>query len=335
MQVNERVPAPRRASRPRLSVVIPVFNEEGNLAELHARLTQAVGPITQGRYEIIFVNDGSRDRTPELLEELFAGDPHVRVLSFTRNFGHHIALTAGLDAADGERVVLMDADLQDQPEEIPVLWRKMDEGYDVVFGIRQNRKDGLFKRVTSAIFVAIMNRIIGARVSLTSGVFRMVTQRVAQQLRVLREQHRFVIGLITWLGYRETGVAVEHAARFHGETKYSLWKMIKLALNTITAFSQVPLRITSFLGLIISLASFTGAVAIIVRKVGWDIPIEGWPSLFVLTAFLGGVQLVMLGIIGEYLGRVYAETLNRPLYVLERELRHEAAVQQATASPPV
>jgi dolichol-phosphate mannosyltransferase len=317
-------------TRPALSVVIPVFNEEGNLKELHRRLSVAVSALAPS-YEILFVNDGSRDGSRAMLDELFRADPHVRVIHFSRNFGHHVALTAGLDHAKGERVVMMDADLQDQPEEIPKLWRKIDEGYDIAYAIRMHRKDGIFKRATSAMFIAAMNRLTNSQVSLTSGVFRMATRRVVENVRRLREQHRFVIGLMTWLGFREVGVEVEHAARFHGETKYSLLRMIKLALNTITAFSQVPLKIASVLGLLISGLSFLAALVIAGRKIFYDIAVLGWASTFVLIAFLGGVQLLVLGIIGEYIGRMYLESLGRPLYVVDVELEHPP---QLTASAP-
>jgi glycosyltransferase involved in cell wall biosynthesis len=303
-----------------LSVVIPVFNEHGNLADLHDRLTTAIRPLA-ACYELIFVDDGSTDGSREKLLELHEKDEAVRVLYFTRNFGHHIALTAGLDAADGDRVVIMDSDLQDPPEAIASLWTKMDEGWDVVVAVRQNRKDGFFKRSASRVFLALINRVAHSRIQLTSGVFRMMSRRVVNELRLLREEHRFVLGLISWLGFRETGVPVEHGARHRGKTTYDFWKMVTLALNTMTAFSQTPLRIASLAGLGISALSFGAGLAIVVRKVLWGIPVQGWASLFVTATFMGGMQLVMLGIIGEYIGRLYSQSLRRPLYVVDRELR--------------
>ncbi|MCA9521442.1 MAG: glycosyltransferase family 2 protein [Myxococcales bacterium] len=304
---------------PYFSAVIPVFNEEGNLPELHRRLRTAFEAIGRS-YEIIFVDDGSRDASFDVLRRLHDSDPNVRVLKFSRNFGHHLAITAGVDAARGEAVIMMDSDLQDLPEEIEKLHDKFLEGYDVVFGIRQNKRHSVFKRVTSKVFTTLINRMIRGTHSINTHIFRIVRRNVIDVLKSCREQHRFIVGLISWAGFRQIGVPVEHGARFAGETKYSLGKMIRLALNSITSFTHVPLQLATYLGTIVSGASFLFLLYIVLRKLIFDTAITGWTSLMVAILFFSGVQLFCLGLIGEYLGRTYSEAQRRPLYIVDVEL---------------
>jgi len=312
-------PLAAQSGRPTFfTVILPVFNEEHNLAELHRRLTAVFAELSQP-YALVFVDDGSTDRSLEVLEGLHQHDPCVRVLSFSRNFGHHLALTAGMDAADGEVIVLMDADLQDLPEEIPALYEKLKEGYDVVYGIRTHKKHSLFKRATSAVFFALMGRMVDGFV-INSGVFRIARRNVIDTVKQCRETDRLVVGLLSWAGFKQAGLPVRHGERFAGETKYTLGKQIRLALTTLVAFTELPLRAVTLLGLFISLVSFSFAAVVIARKCIWGLGEVGWPSLMVVILFLGGLQLLSLGILGEYTGRALTEARRRPRYVIARRL---------------
>lgn len=319
---------------PYFSVIVPVFNEEGNLDELYRRLVAVFQKIGKS-YELVFVDDGSRDNSFSILERLHAADPNVRAVKFSRNFGHHLAISAGIDAARGQAVVMMDADLQDLPEEIETLYATFEKGYDVVFGVRQNKKHSLFKRITSKAFTTLTNRMIRGEHSINTHIFRMCSRRVIDAVKACREQHRFIVGLISWVGFRQIGVPVQHGARFAGETKYSLSKMIKLALNSITSFTHVPLQLASYLGVFVSSLSFLYLVYLIIKKIAFDTAIEGWTSTMVAIVFFSGVQLLCLGILGEYLGRIYSETQARPLYVVETELtRPKTPPEQDTNGSP-
>jgi polyisoprenyl-phosphate glycosyltransferase len=307
------------AEVPFFSVVVPVFNEEGNVPELHRRLVATLEGM--GRpFEIVFVDDGSRDGSYAAIERLFQVDQRVRAVRFSRNFGHHLAITAGLDAARGEAVVLMDSDLEDRPEVIPTLFAKLEEGFDVVYGIRQGRTHSLFKRVTSRLFMAFMNRIADGGIALNTSILRIARRPVVDAVAACREQHRFILGLFSWVGFRQIGIEVEHGERFAGETKYSLLKMVKLAMNTITASSTLPLKAASFVGTVVSSLSFVYALLLLGKKLVWDTMVEGWTSTIVTGLFLGGVQLICLGILGEYVGRIYSEIQRRPLYVVAARL---------------
>jgi len=314
-------------SRCGLSAVIPVFNEEGNLRELHARLTSVLSRLGRS-YEIVFVDDGSVDGSVLLLEELQRADPHVRVLVFSRNFGHHIALTAGIDASRGDAVILMDADLQDQPEEIPKLLGKLEEGFDVVYGIRMAKKHSAFKRFTSKLFVATMRRMVQG-FDINSGIFRVARRNVIDTVKQCRETHRFLVGLMSWCGFRQTGVEVLHGARFAGATKYDLKRQFRLASNTMVSFTSIPLQFATYLGLAVALTSFVYAVVVLLRKLLFGLGIQGWPSLMFAVMFLGGVQLLCLGILGEYVGRLLTEAQKRPLYVIARTIERGDADARA------
>jgi dolichol-phosphate mannosyltransferase len=305
-------------------VVVPVYNEEGNLEELHRRLVLVLEGLGRS-FELVFVDDGSRDGSYAGLERLFARDKRVRALRFSRNFGHHLAITAGLDAARGQAVILMDSDLEDRPEAIPTLWAKLEEGYDVVYGVRRNRTHSAFKRLTSRLFVAVMNRIVDGEQELNTSIFRIARRPVVEAVRACREQHRFILGLFSWVGFRQTGIEVDHGERFAGSTKYSLSKMLRLALTTVTASSTLPLKAASFLGTLVSALSFLYAALLLGKKLLWDTMVEGWTSTIVAGLFLGGVQLICLGILGEYVGRIYGEIQRRPLYVLASKLERPDA----------
>lgn len=298
------------------SVVIPVFNEEEIIPELNRRLNDVMRTMN-GAYEVVFVDDGSTDASFEVLGALRRQFPSIKIVKLSRNFGHHIALTAGIDYARGSTVIFMDADLQDQPEEIPKLLARYHEGFDVVYGVRKKRRDAFVKRAVASLFAAAVSRMMGPSHTMTGGVFRVVSRQVVDELKRCRETSRLVIGLIDWLGFRQAGVEVEHGTRYAGHTKYGLFKLITLGLNAVTAFSYVPLRLATYAGSFAAALSLVAGAYIIFRKLVFGIPVPGYASLIVAVLFLGSIQLIVLGIIGEYIGRVYTEVQHRPLYVVK------------------
>lgn len=311
-------------TRPVLSVVVPIFNEESVLPELYARL-KAMADGLQVSYELVFVNDGSRDRSQEHLQHLAGSDPRVRVLSFSRNFGHQVAITAGMDHASGEAVVVIDADLQDPPELIARMLEKWREGYDVVYAVREKREgDTLFKRMTAALFYRLLKRITNVDIPVDTGDFRLMSRRAIEAMKLFNERNRFVRGLVSWIGFKQTGITFVRAERFAGETKYPLKKMIRFALDGIVTFSFVPLQLATFFGFLASGLSFLGILWVVYMRLFTTETITGWASLMVIMLFLGGVQLLTLGIVGEYIGRIYDEVKKRPLYLIQEALGFEA-----------
>ncbi len=300
-----------------LSIVIAVYNEEEVLPELERRLSAALREIGRS-YEIVLVDDGSRDHSLEILLGLRAKDPeHIRVFSFTRNFGHHIALTAGLDQATGEIIVMMDADLQDQPEEIPKLLAKMDEGYEVVWGEREARQFKWYKNLSSWAFLWVMNSLARSEVRLDSSIFRAMRKSVADDLRAMREKARYLPGLVRWIGYRQTSVPVVHGKRFAGQTKYSFWRLIKLALSTATSFSAAPLQFATLSGMVTAGIAVLAVIYIILRKILGGYAVPGYASIMIAIFFFGALQLIVIGLMGEYISRIYRESQGRPLYLLK------------------
>jgi glycosyltransferase involved in cell wall biosynthesis len=299
---------------PEFSVVIPVYNEEENIEELFSRLSSVMD--TLGTYEIILVDDGSKDGSWQRIKELHERDGRVRGVSFSRNFGHHIAITAGLDHACGRKVVLMDGDLQDPPEEIPKLFNRMKEGYDLVYGIRREKKDSLGKRLTSRLFWWFINRLSGIEIPGNQTLLRIFDRKVLEALNGMRERARFVHGMIAWTGFKVCLQEVEHAARTKGVSKYNVVKLFRLAFNAVTSFSTVPLRLATYLGILSSGVGLFCASYFFYKKIFFGIPVLGYASIIVAVLFVGGVQLLILGIIGEYLGRVYQEVQKRPLYIV-------------------
>jgi polyisoprenyl-phosphate glycosyltransferase len=306
-----------------LSIVVAVYNEQEVLAELERRLSAAMAALGQS-YEIILVDDGSRDDSLNILLDLQQRDPeHIRVFSFTRNFGHHIALTAGLDHAKGDVIVMMDADLQDQPEEIPKLLAKLDEGYDVVWGERETRQFKWYKNLSSKLFLWLMNSVARSEVHLDSSIFRAMRRTVADDLRELREKARYLPGLVRWLGYKQTSVPVVHGARFAGQTKYSFWRLIKLALSTATSFSAAPLQFATVAGMGTAALATLAVVYIVIRKVLGGYAVPGYASIMIAIFFFGALQLIVIGLMGEYISRIYREAQGRPLYLLRDLLPKE------------
>ncbi len=299
-----------------LTVIVPVYNEAENLATLHQRLTDAVEP-TGLSWDILFVDDGSTDQSLSVIRRLAAEHPAVGWLSLSRNFGKELAMTAGLDHACADAVVLIDADLQDPPELIPTLIERWREGFDVVYAQRTARAgESLVKRGTAAGFYRVINWLSRTRVPPDTGDFRLLSRRAVEALGRLRERHRFMKGLFAWVGYRQIAVPYERAPRLGGSTKFSYRTLWNFALEGITSFSNIPLKAASYLGLVAAVGALAYGLYIIAKTLLYGDPVPGYPSLMVVILFLGGVQLLALGIIGEYLGRVFVEAKQRPLYLI-------------------
>lgn len=311
--------------RPELSVIVPAFNEEANVGRMVERLCAALEG-TVGGFEVVFVDDGSRDATWQLIAAAAADDPRVRGIRFARNFGHQAAVTAGIDAARGEAVVIIDADLQDPPEVIPELVARWREGYEVVFAQREAREgETWFKRTTAALFYRILRSITSVDIPVDTGDFRLMGPRAVAAFRALPERNRFIRGLVSWLGFPQAAVRYRRHARHAGETKYPLKKMLRFALDGITSFSFLPLRVATWLGFAVSLLAFLYIVVVVVLKllgINWP----GYTSMMASILFLGGVQLVMIGVLGEYLARVFDEVKRRPLYLVGESTDGEVGV---------
>jgi polyisoprenyl-phosphate glycosyltransferase len=301
---------------PTYSIVVPVFNEAQTLGALHQRLTKLMDDL-DGACELVLVNDGSDDESSRIMAELASTDPRVKMVDLSRNFGHQIAVTAGLDYASGDAAIIMDADLQDPPEvalEMAAKWR---EGYEVVYAVREHRAgESWFKRASAAIFYRGLRKLTETDIPVDTGDFRLVDRKVLDTVRRMPESHRFLRGMFAWVGFRQTGVSFRRDDRFAGETKYPLRKMIKLAADGVLGFSNEPLRLGVKLGFVVAGGAVLYGIAMALLKVFGIWAASGWTSLIVVITFLGGVQLMVIGTIGEYLGRVYDEVRGRPLYVV-------------------
>jgi dolichol-phosphate mannosyltransferase len=312
-------------SRQLLSIVVPVFNEAEVIAETYRRLTGVASGIEDLDYELVVVDDGSRDGTFATLEALAQADARLRVLKFSRNFGHQTAITAGVDVARGDAIVVIDADLQDPPEVIPRMVAKWREGFDVVYGVREKRHgETPLKLFTATMFYRVLNRMTSISIPVDVGDFRLMSRRAADQLRAMREQDRFVRGLVSWIGFRQAGVEYHRDARLAGETKYPFRKMLRFAMDGITSFSTVPLKLATWLGYFASAFAFLYLLSVFVQKLLGE-TVQGWATIMVAMLFLGGVQLICLGIMGEYIGRIFTEIKQRPLYVVEAFVNGDAA----------
>jgi dolichol-phosphate mannosyltransferase len=315
---------PAHPVTPDISVVLPVYNEETGLPELHRRVT-AVLRAQGWSYEVIFVNDGSRDGSWQRILELANGDPSACGVNLSRNFGHQIAITAGVELSRGTAVVVMDSDLQDPPEVIPEMYARYREGFDVVYGQRRKREgETWFKEWTAKAFYRLIRRMTTIEIPLDTGDFRLMSRRVVDDMKRLQEQSRFVRGLVTWVGYNQTAILYDRDRRYAGSTKYPFGKMMKFALDGITGFSSQPLRLASHAGLFFAMASLALMVFLMVYKLGGgEGLIPGWTSLAVAVLFLGGVQLLAIGILGEYIGRIYEDVKRRPLYLVRESVNLE------------
>jgi len=300
-----------------ISVIVPVLNEENNILVLYQGIKKN---LKNFKYEIIFVNDGSYDRSQETIEKIIDTDRNVKLINLSRNFGHQIAISCGIDYAQGDAAVIMDADLQDPPEIIPLMIKKWQEGFDVVYAIRKVREgESILKKLTASIFYRLMRVLSGTKIPLDTGDFRLISKKVILVLRRTREYQRFMRGLVSWVGFSQSGIEFTRGKRLSGKTKYPLFSMIKFALDGILSFSLLPLRIVSMMGIV--------TVAILILLIFYSLyrtitgqTVPGWASTTVIILFLGSIQLISIGIIGEYLGRVYEEVKRRPLYIIDSTL---------------
>ncbi|TJY40732.1 glycosyltransferase family 2 protein [Cohnella pontilimi] len=300
-----------------VSILVPVYNESPNILEFYFRMTRVMSQ-TGYRYEMVFINDGSRDDTLDKLYSLRDKDQRVKIIDLSRNFGKEIAMTAGLDHCRGDAVIPIDADLQDPPEVIPELIAKWEEGYEVVYATR-TRRDGetLLKKATAHLFYRFVKRLTPIPIPKDTGDFRLMSRKVVDALKQLREQHRFMKGLFSWVGFRQTSVTYRREPRYAGRTKFNYWKLWNFAVEGITSFSFMPLQVATYLGFGISLFAIAFALYLFTSTLLYGNPVPGYPSLMVTVLFLGGVQLTTLGVIGEYIGRIYNESKRRPLYFVQ------------------
>ncbi|MDI9513897.1 MAG: glycosyltransferase family 2 protein [Clostridiaceae bacterium] len=301
------------------SVIVPMYNEEAVIHETYRRLTKVMQEHGES-YEIVMINDGSRDKTGEIISQLCKQDEHIKMIDFARNFGHQIAITAGMDYAAGDCMVIIDGDLQDPPELIPEMIRIWREGYEVVYGKRISRQgESFFKKFTAKCFYRILKALTDVDIPVDTGDFRLIDRKVCEALKQLPERNRYVRGLMSWVGFKQKALEFERSERFAGETKYPLKKMIKLALDGIMSFSYRPLKFATYIGSVLSIFSFLYLIAVLIQRVFWPHSTQsGWASLIGVSLFFNGIILMMLGIIGEYIGRIYDEAKGRPLYIVSR-----------------
>lgn len=302
---------------PQLSIVVPVYNEEPSLPLLHQRLTHVLSTMS-GSYELLFVNDGSSDGTLDLIRRVAREDPRTKAISLSRNFGHQLAITAGLDHSRGEAVIIMDGDLQDPPELIPQLVSRWREGYDVVYAVRVTRSgETWLKRLTAHVFYRVIQRFTRTNIPVDTGDFRLLSRKVVTHLNTLREQGRFLRGLAGWVGFKHIGIPYERASRYAGSTKFSFLRMTHFALDGVISFSSLPLRFSIYCGMAVSVACFGYLLYSLYAKLIAHRTVPGWTSLMVALLGVGGVILINVGILGEYIGRIYEETKRRPLYIVD------------------
>jgi dolichol-phosphate mannosyltransferase len=324
-------PATPPAQRPRLSVVVPCFNEVETLRELHERVGAVCRAAVGEDYELVLVNDGSTDPTWTVLEVLARDDRHLVAVNLSRNHGHQLALSAGLQVASGERVLLLDADLQDPPELLKPMMEKLDAGCDVAYGLRTGRDgESWFKRASAHFFYRLIRRLVDIDIPADAGDFRLMSRRAVDMLLGMPEQHRFIRGMVSWIGLRQEPVPYRRAARFAGKTKYPLGAMVRFALDAISSFSIKPLRIASYLGAIAAIAAILSLLYVLWGWLFLDV-VQGWTSLMVVVLVLNSAQLLVLGVMGEYLGRTYLEAKRRPLFLIDRVVRSAAT---ALRPPP-
>ena len=298
------------------SIIAPIFNEKENLPELYRRLKEVMDQ-TRKPWELILVDDGSTDGSTDILREMAKKDKRVRPVIFARNFGHQVAVTAGLDYSRGEAVVIIDADLQDPPELILEMAKKWTEGYEVVFAVRTEREgESWFKLWTASIFYRMIYRITDVKIPLDAGDFRLMDRKVVNVMNSMRERHRFLRGMSAWVGFRQIGVEYKRAARTAGETKYPFRKMFRLAINAVTSFSYFPLQVATIFGFLSASLSIIAIPVVAILRLAGTHFFEGQTTTLIAVLFLGGVQLISLGILGEYIGRLYDEAKGRPLYIV-------------------
>ena len=319
-----------------LSVVIPCYNEEEVIGETMKRLKAFCSELVNLDVELIFVDDGSSDRTRELLKSIASEDSRIKLIVFARNFGHQIAVTAGIDAACGDAVVLIDADLQDPPEVVHKMIAKWREGYDVVYGTRTERQgESAFKIATARGFYRLLNRLSDVPIPLDTGDFRLMSRPVVDTLRAMPERDRFVRGMVSWVGFKQIALPYKRSVRFAGESKYPLRKMLRFAIDGILSFSTKPLQLSVGFGMLCASLALAGILYALWLRLFTNVWVEGWTALMIAVLFLGGVQLISVGILGEYIGRIYHEVKNRPLYVVQEYLGFNQADPEMSRSPVI
>jgi dolichol-phosphate mannosyltransferase len=300
-----------------VSYIFPIYNESGNIALLYSTMDKLLSTGQSYEYELIFINDGSHDDSLEQLVSLQKKDKRISVIDFSRNFGHQLAVTAGLDFAKGEAVIIMDSDMQDPPEVSFDLLKKWEEGYEVVYAVRKSRKDTFFKKVTASMFYRLLQKLSDIDIPRNTGDFRLLDRKVVDELNKFRERNRFLRGLVSYAGFKQTGVLFDRDERHSGETGYPLKKMLKFAMDGILGFSSVPLRLISQIGFGFSALSFLGILyAVMVKLLNPSHVVPGWTFIIIAILLVGGIQLIMLGVIGTYIGRMYSEIQARPLYII-------------------
>jgi polyisoprenyl-phosphate glycosyltransferase len=301
-----------------ISYVFPIFNEDGNIERLYETMRHLLLKNTEYTYELIFINDGSKDQSLNILRALQMMDDRITIIDFSRNFGHQMAVTAGLDYATGDAVIIMDSDLQDPPLVSFKLIKKWEQGYDVVYAQRRTRKDSLFKKLTADFFYRILQRLADIEIPRNTGDFRLLDRRVVDELKKMKEHDRFLRGMVSYIGFEQVAVQFDREERFAGETGYPLKKMLKFAADGIFSFSSAPLKLIRNVGFSIASLAFLGIAYAIFMKIFYpNITVSGWTFIVISILFMGGVQLVMLGVLGSYIGRIYTEAQNRPLYTVK------------------
>lgn len=307
-------------SNPKYSIIVPVYNEELVIRESYKRLKEVMDSCME-KYEMIFVNDGSRDSTVDIIRGICNEDDNIKLLIFSRNFGHQVAVTAGMDYASGEAMVIIDADLQDPPGVILKMIERWKEGYEVVYGKRVKRKgETLFKKLTAKLYYRLLRKLSTVDIPVDTGDFRLIDRKVCDVLRSMPEKNRYVRGLVSWVGFKQIAVEYERDERFAGETKYPLKKMIQLSADGITSFSHKPLKLSIYFGASMALLSFISIFIVIFEKIFINLSVSGWASIITISLFFNGITLMMLGIIGEYIGRIYDEVKGRPQYVIANKI---------------
>jgi len=306
-----------------LSIVVPAYNEQDVLVEFHQRVTGVVSGI-DANYELIYINDGSTDNTSAILEDLHLKDKHVTILELSRNFGKEIALTAGLYHSRGDATVIIDADLQDPPEVIPELIEYWKQGFDVVYAKRRRRKgESVIKKISAFLFYRVIRNVTRIRIPEDTGDYRLLSRRAVNAVTQIREQHRFMKGIFAWIGFPQKSVYYDRDPRAAGETKWGYWNLWNFALEGITSFTTIPLRLSTYLGFFTAFGAFVYGIYFLVKTLLFGNPVPGYPSLIIIILFLGGIQLIAIGVIGEYLGRIFNETKRRPLYYLNQYMPSE------------
>lgn len=311
-------------SKQLISYIFPIYNEEGNIELLVNTMNGLLKKHPKYNYEIIFINDGSKDKSLDMLVTLSKKDKRITVIDFARNFGHQIAVTAGLDYAKGDAVIIMDSDMQDPPKVSFELIEKWEQGYDVVYAQRRSRKDTFFKKLTADMFYRTLQKLADIDIPRNTGDFRLVDRKVVNEMKRFKEHNRFLRGMVSYIGFKQIAVPFDRDERHAGETGYPLKKMLKFAADGIFSFSTYPLKFIRNVGFFVASLAFLGIIYAIFMKIFFpEITIEGWTFIVISVLFMGGIQLIMLGVLGSYIGRIYTETQNRPLYMIQYLYRHE------------